>query len=87
MKKLENKPRKQTQYDQIYFYIKSHGSITPMKAFRDLGITKLATRISEMTRSGKYSVTKIPIHNPETGARFMEYSNIKKKRRPKNESK
>lgn len=87
MKKLKTKSKKQTQYDQIYFYIKSYGSITPMKAFRDLGITKLATRISEMTRSGKYSVTKIPIHNPRTGARFMEYSNITKKRRPKDESK
>ena len=77
--------KKQTQYESIYFYIKVHGSITPMKAFRDLGITKLATRISEMTRSGKYSVTKTPVQNPETGARFMEYSNIVKKRRPKDE--
>lgn len=28
------------------------GSITPLEAFRDLGITKLATRISEMRRNG-----------------------------------
>lgn len=85
MKKIEKKSKKQTQYDQIYFYIKSYGSITPMKAFRDLGITKLATRISEMTRSGEYSVKKVPvvIH----GVRYMTYTNITKKRRPKDESK
>ena len=28
------------------------GSITPMEAFGDLGITKLATRISEMKKDG-----------------------------------
>ena len=33
---------------QILWYIDSFGSITPMEAFNELGITKLATRISEM---------------------------------------
>ena len=28
------------------------GSITPMDAFSDLGITKLATRVSEMREEG-----------------------------------
>ena len=37
-----------TQKEQILQYIKDFGSITPMDAFYDLGITKLATRISEM---------------------------------------
>ena len=78
--------KKETQYEQIYFYIKAHGSITPIKAFRDLGITKLATRISEMTRSGKYSVVKTPVI-ATNGTRYMEYSRITKKRRPKDESK
>ena len=32
----------------ILWYIDSFGSITPMEAFNELGITKLATRISEM---------------------------------------
>ena len=76
--------RKETQYDAIYYFVKEHGSITPMQAFT-IGITKLATRISEMTRSGKYSVTKKPI--TVNGVRYMSYSKITKKRRPKNESK
>ena len=41
-----------TQADRIYTYMQDFGSISPMEAFSDLGITKLATRISEMRRDG-----------------------------------
>lgn len=41
-----------TQGQRILLYIDAFGSITPMEAFSDLGITKLATRISEMRRDG-----------------------------------
>ena len=41
-----------TQREAIVEYITEFGSITPMQAFRDLGITKLATRISEMRKDG-----------------------------------
>ena len=47
-----------TQYDRILRYLEQFGSITPMDAFRDLGITKLATRISEMTEKG-YTFRKV----------------------------
>ena len=40
------------QREQIYDYIVVFGSITPMDAFTDLGITKLATRVSEMREAG-----------------------------------
>ena len=40
------------QRELILEYITRFGSITPMQAFTDLGITKLATRISEMRRDG-----------------------------------
>lgn len=40
------------QYEKILQYIIDFGSITPMDAFTDLGITKLATRIGEMRRDG-----------------------------------
>lgn len=43
---------KETQHDRIINYLKAFGSITPMEAFMDLGITKLATRVSEMRRLG-----------------------------------
>lgn len=41
-----------TQHDLILAYLKEHGSITPMDAFHNLGITKLATRISELKKMG-----------------------------------
>lgn len=41
-----------TQCERIVEYIKMFGSISPLEAFRDLGITKLATRISEMRKTG-----------------------------------
>ena len=41
-----------TQREAILEYIKEFGSITPYQAFADLGITKLATRISEMRKDG-----------------------------------
>lgn len=43
---------KMTQGERVIEYIKRFGSITPMEAFRDLGITKLATRISELRKEG-----------------------------------
>lgn len=52
-----------TQQEKIIKYIQDYGSISPFEAFADLGITKLATRISEMKRMGitfkqKYESTK-----------------------------
>lgn len=41
-----------SQHEQIIAYITNHGSITPMDAYGALGITKLATRVSEMRRKG-----------------------------------
>lgn len=41
-----------TQRDRILAYMVTFGSISPMEAFADLGITKLATRISEMIADG-----------------------------------
>ena len=40
------------QGERVIEYIKRFGSITPMEAFMDLGITKLATRISELRKEG-----------------------------------
>lgn len=36
------------QQYQILWYIVTFGSISPMEAFSDLGVTKLSTRVSEM---------------------------------------
>ena len=41
-----------TQHERIMSYLERNESITPMEAFGDLGITKLATRISELRQNG-----------------------------------
>lgn len=64
-----------TQGERILRYIDEFGSITPHDAFRDLGITKLATRISELKRDGyrfdqKYEKSKNRYGEP---VHFMRY--------------
>lgn len=41
-----------TQQKLILAHLDTYGSITPMEAFGEYGITKLATRISELRRKG-----------------------------------
>ena len=41
-----------TQCDRIIDYIKQFGSITTNEAFTDLGITRLASRIHDLTVDG-----------------------------------
>ena len=41
-----------TQKERIINYIKEFGSITSLDAYRDLGITQLATRIKELKEEG-----------------------------------
>lgn len=44
----------ETQHERILNYLKEHGSITPMEAFQELGITRLAARVHELERMGIY---------------------------------
>lgn len=63
------------QHKAIMDYLDAHGSITPMQAFSDLGITKLSTRVSELIRRG-YKVRKIPTEGKNRygeNVRFMRY--------------
>lgn len=57
-------------------YIDAYGSITPMEAFYDLGITKLATRISELKRLGyKFDQEIVSNHNRfGVTVHYMKYS-------------
>ena len=53
-----------TQKEAILQYIADFGSITPMQAFSDLGITKLATRISEMRKNGMtFKIETVSVKN------------------------
>jgi hypothetical protein len=64
-----------TQREEILLYIKEHGSITPLDAY-PLGITKLATRVSEMRKDGiilKHTMEKGKNKNGKP-MRYMRYS-------------
>lgn len=65
-----------TQHQLILDYIQDFGSITPMEAFFDLGITKLATRISEMRRNGmQFQIDTVTTKNRYgKTVRFAKYS-------------
>ena len=49
MPRVQHRP---SQNEMILDYIKRFGSITPLEAMRDLGIYRLASRISDMRRLG-----------------------------------
>ena len=53
MAKVEHKP---TQNERVLNYIERFGSITHLEAERDLGVMRLASRISDLKRMG-YPIT------------------------------
>ena len=64
---------KNTQYDLIVRYCKNSGSITPIGAF-SIGITKLATRISEMINKKGYRFKKEPFIYRDVFGNKREYT-------------
>lgn len=63
------------QRERIYDYMIVFGSITPMEAFADLGITKLATRVSEMREEGIHIIGEWESKKNRFGKtiRYMRY--------------
>ena len=65
-----------TQKEMIMNYMERFGSISPMEAFTDLGITKLATRVSELRRDGNIIDGTLEKSHNRFGTRveYMRYS-------------
>lgn len=63
------------QIDRVVQYVQRYGSISPIEAFYDLGITKLATVISNSIRDGmKWQKTMEQTHNRfGEKVRYMRY--------------
>ena len=66
-----------TQHEKILNYIEQHGSITPMDAFSQLGITKLATRVSELIREGVPIVKTMERYEKEQDGRMTTINHMK----------
>lgn len=60
------KPEKVTQGAKILKYMQDYGSITPVEAFRDLGVMRLGARIYDLEQEG----VRIA-HERETGTNRM----------------
>ena len=71
MAKVEHKP---TQNQRILDYIQEFGSITQLEALRDLGVMRLASRISDLRRLG-YPITS---ETASVENRFGEMCHIKR---------
>lgn len=70
-----------TQHDLILNYLKKFRTITPYEAFKDLGITKLASRISEMKQEG-YQFADVWVEDVNRfgeNVRHKRYSLIRRK--------
>ena len=55
MSKVETKP---TQNQRILDYIGEFGSITQLDALRDLGVMRLASRVSDLRKQGYNIISK-----------------------------
>lgn len=66
--------RKSTQAEMVLDYINDFGSITQMEALNDLGVMRLASRISDLKKMG-YPITSSvePVKN-----RYGEVCHIKR---------
>ena len=65
-----------TQKERVRKYINEFGSITPLDAFNDLGITKLATVVSTMKRDGEFFYQRYEKSKNRWGepVHYMRYS-------------
>lgn len=58
-----------TQRDAVIDYLNEHGSITQKEAINELGIYRLASRMSELKKEGfkfKKEMVKVPTRYKET---------------------
>ena len=62
-----------TQHELILKYMDDFGSITPMQAFIDLGITKLSTRVGEMIRNG-VQIQKKTVHSRNRYGKHIHFT-------------
>ncbi len=78
MGKVDHKP---TQNERIIDYMDRFGSITQLEALRDLGVMRLASRISDLRSRGVPIISDIE----EVKNRFGEKCHIKRYRLGKGE--
>ena len=66
-----------TQCERIRQYLDDFGSITQLEAIRDLGIMRLASRISEMNQNGE-RITKDTVTGKNRYGETTHYARYKR---------
>ena len=66
-----------TQCQRILKYIDDFGSITPLEAMNDLGVMRLAARISDLKRMG-VNITQETVHGRNRYDKPMHYARYKR---------
>lgn len=68
-----------TQNDELYDYLTTHDSITQMTALRELGIMRLASRVSDLRKRGIVIKTEMISVKAKNGkyASVAKYSLVK----------
>lgn len=62
-----------TQKQQVLNYIDRFGSITQLEAIRDLGIMRLASRVSDLKRDG-HKIKKTMVKNKNRFGKTIHYA-------------
>ena len=67
------------QTERVITYIEEFGSITQLEALKDLGIMRLASRISDLKRAGYPITSEVETAKNRYGekTRFKRYSLVK----------
>jgi len=62
-----------TQGSKILRHLQQYGSITPLEALREYGIMRLASRISELRKSG-YKITSSTVKDQNRYGEIVHYA-------------
>lgn len=73
---------KATQTDRVLAYIREFGSITQVEALRDLGVMRLASRVSDLRKQGYMITGKTEAVNNRYGEKcyIKRYSEVQGER-------
>ena len=64
---------KMKQTDRVVQYMKEFGSITPLDALRDLGVMRLASRITDLRKLG-YAIVKETVTGKDRWGNTTHYA-------------
>lgn len=66
-----------TQKEMVIQYITDFGSITPLEALADLGIMRLASRVSDLKRDG-HKIKKTMVKSKNRFGKIIHYAKYEK---------